>query len=916
MGYDDGVNPWDWGTKYDEELYQYLSSQDKNISGVNNGKTSSTTYRPPAWYLQTLSNTEKAELLKSLNVQKQVAGVPDSFTSADILRAQAEAAGREGQTKVFNPDDYFDRVDRTTQLERTVEWRRRWNDYKDKGVYGKGGGGTTYNKNGGGGVSNSTGGNAGGSNVSRAGGVKAHVLNTPVNGQTVKTAVKNGLKSAGGAISSFANSPGGQIAGKTAGVGGAAASVISQAPKTWNAAGNLLKQGGGLLTWGAGKITGNQTWQNAGKAWVIEGINGTLGNQSQNEWTATHPDGQTEIQKPEYPFEGGQTQGVTYKVNAFFAGAKIYSFPNDFDQKCGNSFYGEGTRLISKKVIGITPIYEEGMPIRVVFAHEDDTSTEVAFTYGGITSIKFVPFCIEAGPGVFSTLIQSIKLTPLSGIDLPNDNPPPIVAGVTTGSGGAEGSYSEAGDSTTITPPPPVPKPPPPPTKKDDDQDKGKIYIPYFPGGSKIPFPKSADGDTDKNKDGEPDNNNKPGGNGESYIGSDGYLHTFSKYTADPDTGKAKEYLPDSDTIERTKHNEEAKKQFETFYPPPIIIPNPNGSGVKGANGDTVKNPEDLGAKTPDKPKPPAPPTSPPDCNNKCSKGMSDKLDTIEDLVKNNLGDVLQSPILTEINNRTKVINNKMGNQIKNGGLSGAIGRLHRNLGVDRWLNLMNSVLLWHNAFMLSNSITTTAMDIVDNVMRTTGLKFQDAEGDDMDFSEVVKVGVRTHAEKVLGKENVKKIIVSWAKANRIYQAATNMLSNVRSMFDSTRDIVQTTGEEVGIIGNALRDHGVLPDDAYKYMPEKLTMANRFIDKLEKLEDTADALENITSETASIKEDYDEIFKEGGQRDEFKKAIDDVVKPKNEEKTKLDNEIAKLADPTDADTKKAITIAKVDPNNP
>jgi prophage DNA circulation protein len=78
-------------------------------------------------------------------------------------------------------------------------------------------------------------------------------------------------------------------------------------------------------------------------------------------------------------------------------------------------------------------------------------------------------------------------------------------------------------------------------------------------------------------------------------------------------------------------------------------------------------------------------------------------------------------------------------------------------------------------------------------------------------------------ANKIFGAENVARLQIAWQKANRIYQAASNMLNAVQTMMDAARSIAEDTAGKIGKIGNALINAGTVIEDAYSRMQEKVT---------------------------------------------------------------------------------------------
>ncbi|BAZ02249.1 hypothetical protein NIES37_62610 [Tolypothrix tenuis PCC 7101] len=232
----------------------------------------------------------------------------------------------------------------------------------------------------------------------------------------------------------------------------------------------------------------------------------------------------------------------------------------------------------------------------------------------------------------------------------------------------------------------------------------------------------------------------------------------------------------------------------------------------------------------------------------------------------------------------TNIVNLKLGSQVI-GGITGQIQRFASWSMLDRITNLITLATTLHNATMLSNDIVSTLTSSITNTLAVFGLK--DAEGNPYDAGDLIKGSIADLLKRTLGLENYVKLTLAWKQANRIYQAGANILSTVRNIIDSTRDIAVVTGVNVADIGNALRNEGVVSDDAYKPMSTNLgtTKLQRMVDKLDNLSDAASSIETVTSSVRSIKEDVEELT---NQKAEFKKALTSGQKEQTGTESTLD----------------------------
>jgi hypothetical protein len=235
----------------------------------------------------------------------------------------------------------------------------------------------------------------------------------------------------------------------------------------------------------------------------------------------------------------------------------------------------------------------------------------------------------------------------------------------------------------------------------------------------------------------------------------------------------------------------------------------------------------------------------------------------------------------------------KLGPQIP-GGIAGRLlkvfdvtRRMWDFLQIDRILNLFTWIGVMHNALMLSNSVGSTLFSAIDTWLKITGFKLTVMGDDgkpkvDVDSREAFNSWSLSFANAVFGEENVKAINTAWTKANRIYQAASNVMWSMQSIFDSTRSLLNLAIDHTGKIGNALRKAGVVFENAYGNMVEKATSRNLwqkrvddFAEGLSQVENVISTVDSVGSEVLSIK---DTISQLKDQQKEFKDSVTDGKK--------------------------------------
>lgn len=220
---------------------------------------------------------------------------------------------------------------------------------------------------------------------------------------------------------------------------------------------------------------------------------------------------------------------------------------------------------------------------------------------------------------------------------------------------------------------------------------------------------------------------------------------------------------------------------------------------------------------------------------------------------------------------------------------------------LDKALNLLNTALIVHNAVMLSNSAYYTVTEIIDNILAAFNIK--DHEGEDIDTSRLVGNKVRNTIRNIVGAETFDRLSTEFKSKIRVYQAAANLASNVREIVDLSQDITETMGENVSFIGNALKNAGVVRDNAYPHMVTDFKRDSRISRFLEKTQDALDPIENISDDVRDISEEIKDMKSNQKELDEaYAKALKDQEKPINNTKALIE----KTPEPLETDSDKFV----------
>lgn len=223
----------------------------------------------------------------------------------------------------------------------------------------------------------------------------------------------------------------------------------------------------------------------------------------------------------------------------------------------------------------------------------------------------------------------------------------------------------------------------------------------------------------------------------------------------------------------------------------------------------------------------------------------------------------------------TTTVNLKMGALLP-GGLAGAFGRLWQLLQIDRILNILTFVTTMHNASMLSANIAQTLFGAFDNIAQAVGFKWQNEKGEEVGFGGIVSQWTTNFFKTIFGEETFNNISTTWKSAIRLYQATTNMLWSIQSMFDSVRSIAELMAGNTGKIGNALKRAGTVFENAYGWMAEQVTARtaaqakwDNIIQDLEPIENAVSSFSTVTGEIVSIGDNFNSLKE---QRTEFNNA--------------------------------------------
>jgi hypothetical protein len=200
---------------------------------------------------------------------------------------------------------------------------------------------------------------------------------------------------------------------------------------------------------------------------------------------------------------------------------------------------------------------------------------------------------------------------------------------------------------------------------------------------------------------------------------------------------------------------------------------------------------------------------------------------------------------------------------------------------MQKVLDVLTFIGVMHNVSMLSREVSETLFFLVSQALDVVGI--DDEEGNALNVGSIVGGSVNNFLRSVFGDAFVDGAVDSYRKANRVVQTASAVIWTVRSIQDSSLDLMEWVGENTGKIGNALKRFGVVGDRSYPWMAESAQARARGRARFDKitgaLENTEDRLSSYTVATSNILEVQQETQELGQNWQSFKTSLNDIPDP-------------------------------------
>lgn len=225
--------------------------------------------------------------------------------------------------------------------------------------------------------------------------------------------------------------------------------------------------------------------------------------------------------------------------------------------------------------------------------------------------------------------------------------------------------------------------------------------------------------------------------------------------------------------------------------------------------------------------------------------------------------------------------------------------------GADKVLNAITTALVIHNGVQLSTNLTATVTETASVVLDAMGV--EDAQGNPFDVTTILRTKLNDLMTRLVGAENYAALTTKLAQFNRIYQSTANVLDSTRDLFDSAHSVAELTATNTGKIGNALLEAGVVYEDSYQEMTERINPQSKalariegFRDSLDSIEESVSTVSNIASEVVSTRESYGELIQTRDDWREENQAVVDEIRLEKEQ-TKVESQADTDLEETDFD---------------
>ena len=180
-----------------------------------------------------------------------------------------------------------------------------------------------------------------------------------------------------------------------------------------------------------------------------------------------------------------------------------------------------------------------------------------------------------------------------------------------------------------------------------------------------------------------------------------------------------------------------------------------------------------------------------------------------------------------------------------------------------------------HNSAMLSKSIGQTLSNITRSA--NSEIDVTDERGVPLDISLLVGTSVETFLQRIVGAEIYNDLSRDWKVKNRIVSAAAMVAYTARSLNDSSKNVLEWTAENTGKIGNALKRFGLVGEQSYPWMSERVQATDAYRSKFNRVTQGVDTLDELDSSFATVTSEILDITAEYNNLENQKTVFNTLV---------------------------------------
>ncbi len=186
------------------------------------------------------------------------------------------------------------------------------------------------------------------------------------------------------------------------------------------------------------------------------------------------------------------------------------------------------------------------------------------------------------------------------------------------------------------------------------------------------------------------------------------------------------------------------------------------------------------------------------------------------------------------------------------------------SIHLDKVLNFLTFILSLHNALQLSRSLATSIGELLNSVLSRFNIK--DENGDNLNITDVIGDTIENTFKGIVGLELYTQVTRAWAKGSAIWTSTSNILDLTRNMMEGVQTLVEIGAQTTNKIGNALKKSGVILEDSFDWLDEKINARTgwfkKFKDFTQGIQEPVDTMLEVSETIGEIGENWNELKQE------------------------------------------------------